>query len=196
MATSLPKAASTGTNRTSLDVESKSMLFDGLNLSQLGTAFRMDHRVLVEKLKDCPPSGTRNGFSTWQIHEAAPHLVRPIYDIEAYIKRMNHADLPKHLTKEFWAGLKSKQDYELRAGDLWPTAKVVESVGELFKLVRMSALLATDTLERQSELTDAQRQIVKNLMDSMLNDLHRAVQEKFQDVEHGTNQQHDDEETL
>ena len=196
MATSLPKAASTGTNRTSLDAESKAVLFDGLNLSQLGIAFRMDHRVLVEKLKDCPPSGNRNGFPTWTISEAAPHLVRPIYDIEAYIKRMNHADLPKHLTKEFWAGLKSKQDYELRAGDLWPTAKVVESVGELFKLVRMSALLTTDTLERQAELTDAQRQIVKNLMDSMLNDLHRAVQEKFQDVEHGTNEQHDDEETL
>jgi hypothetical protein len=169
------------------------MLFDGLNLSQLGVAFRMDHRVLVEKLKDCPSTGTRNGFPTWQIHEAAPHLVRPIYDIEAYIKRMNHADLPKHLTKEFWAGLKSKQDYELRAGDLWPTSKVVESVGELFKLVRMSALLATDTLERQVELTEPQRAIVKNLMDGMLNDLHRAVQEKFQEVEHDTHQQDDDE---
>lgn len=192
MATSLTKAASTGASRA-LDAESKTMLFDGLNLSQLGTAFRMDHRVLVEKLKDCPPTGTRNGFPTWHIHEAAPHLVRPIYDIEAYIKRMNHADLPKHLTKEFWAGLKSKQDYELRAGDLWPTAKVVESVGELFKLVRMSALLATDTLERQVELSESQRAIVKNLMDGMLNDLHRAVQEKFQEVEHDTHQQDDDE---
>jgi hypothetical protein len=179
-----------------MDPETKAMLFDGLNLSQLGVAFRMDHRVLVEKLKDCSPSGTRNGVSTWTIHEAAPHLVRPIYDVEAAIKRMNHADLPKQLTKEFWNGLKAKQDYELRAGDLWPTAKVVESVGELVKLVRMSALLTTDTLERQVELTEKQRNIVKNLMDSMLNDLYLAVQEKFKDTPDEPHTESIDDQTL
>lgn len=191
MATSLPKAPP-----RSMDAESKAMLFDGLNLSQLSVAFRMDHRVLVEKLKDCPPSGTRNKVATWTISEAAPHLVRPIYDVEAAIKRMNHADLPKQLTKEFWNGLKAKQDYELRAGDLWPTAKVVESVGELVKLVRMSALLTTDTLERQVELTEKQRTIVKNLMDSMLNDLYLAVQEKFKDTPNEPHTESIDDETL
>lgn len=183
-------------NRVSLDEASKSMLFDGLNLSQLSTAFRMDHRVLVEKLRNCPPTDTRNGVSIWHIHDAAPHLVRPTYDVEAAIKRMNHADLPKQLTKEFWNGLKAKQDYELRAGDLWPTAKVVESVGELYKLVRMSALLATDTLERQVELTEQQRTIVKNLMDSMLNDLYLAVQEKFKDTTNESHSKQLDDETL
>lgn len=196
MATKVTKAAN---GKVLLDDQSKAMLFEGLNLSELGVAFRMDHRVLVEKLHNCKPTGTRNGVSTWKINEAAPHLVKPLYDIEEYIKRMHHNDLPKHLTKEFWAGLKSKQDYELRAGDLWPTAKVIESVGELFKLVRMSTLLTVDAVERQVELTDTQRNIIKGLMDGMLNDLHRAVVEKFQDVGHHADskiEEEADDETL
>lgn len=181
------------TNARSLDQESQAAIYEGLNLSQMEKAFRMDHRNLVEKLKDCPPSGSRGGVPVWRIHEAAPHLVKPLYDVEAYIKRMNHTDLPKHLTKEFWAGLKSKQDYELRAGDLWPTSKVVESVGELMKLVRMTALLTVDTLERQVELTDKQRSIVKNLMDGMLIELHKAIQEKFADTTPDGEETEDDE---
>lgn len=163
----------------SLDEESQAMLYDGLNLSQLTTAFRMDHRVLVEKLRNVPPSGIRRGVGIYKIDEVAPHLVKPAYDIETYIKRMNHADLPKHLTKEFWAGLRSKQEYELRAGDLWPTAKVIEEVGELFKLVKMSLLLLSDAVERQTELSERQREIIKTMTDGTLEDLHREVLNKF-----------------
>lgn len=176
MATAPLKA---GNGKVMLDAESKAMLYEGLNLSELGVAFRMDHRVLTEKLQPCQPTGRRNGFPTWKINDVAPHLVRPLYDIETYIKRMNHADLPKHLTKEFWAGLKSKQDYELKAGDLWPTAKVVQEVGELLKLVKMSVLLMGDTVERSTELSEKQRGIIKSLIDGMLQELHRAVVEKF-----------------
>lgn len=167
------------TGKVQMDAEGKSMLYEGLNLSQLGIAFRMDHRVLTEKLNSLPPTGLRNGAATWRIHEAAPHLVKPLYDIESYIKRMHHNDLPKHLTKEFWAGLKSKQDYELKAGDLWPTAKVVQEVGELMKMVKMSILLMGDTVERSTELSEKQRAILKGLTDGMLKELHRAVIEKF-----------------
>lgn len=170
---------------TSLDEESQAMLYDGLNLSQLSIAFRMDHRVLVEKLHRVEPTGSRRGVATYTIDEVAPHLVKPIYDIETYIKRMNHTDLPKHLTKEFWAGLRSKQEYELKAGDLWPTARVIGEVGELFKLVKMSVLLLSDAVERQTELSDRQREIIKGLTDGMLEDLHREVLVKFkvEDVE-------------
>lgn len=165
--------------RVMLDAESKAMLYEGLNLSELGVAFRMDHRVLTEKLQPCQPSGRRNGHATWKINDVAPYLVKPLYDVEAYIKRMSHTDLPKHLTKEFWAGLKSKQDYELKAGDLWPTAKVVQEVGDLMKLVKMSVLLMSDTVERSTELSEKQRNILKSLTDGMLQELHRAVMEKF-----------------
>lgn len=163
----------------SLDNESRAMLYEGCNLSQLGTLFRMDHRVLVEKLHGVEPSGRRGNAVTYQVHEVAPYLVKPMYDIETYIKRMHHNELPKLLTKEFWAGQRSKQEYLLKEGDLWPTAKVVQEVGELFKLIKMQARLAIDGVERQTELTTRQRAIIKGIMDGMLRDLHTAVTEKF-----------------
>lgn len=164
---------------STLDAESRAMLYDGCNLSQLGVLFRMDHRVLVEKLHGVEPSGKRGSAATYRVDEVAPYLVRPMYDIETYIKRMNHNELPKLLTKEFWAGQRSKQEYLLKEGDLWPTAKVIEEVGELFKLIKMQMRLASDAVERQTELTPRQRNIIKALLDGTLRDLHTAVTEKF-----------------
>lgn len=167
--------------KDSLDDASREMIYNGCNLSELSKLFRMDHRNLVEKLHGVPPSGKRGKANTWRVHEVAPYLVRPIFDIEEYIKRMHPSELPKMLTKEFWAGQRSRQEYLLKAGDLWPTDQVVEVVGELFKLVKMSATLAADAVERQVEMTPRQRTIVINIMDGMLRDLRQAIIEKFED---------------
>lgn len=161
------------------DEESKGILYDGANLSQLGVLFRMDHRVLVEKLHGVPPDGTRNRANIWKIDTVAPYLVKPIFEIEAYIKKMNHTELPKMITKEFWAGQRSRQEYELKAGDLWPTAKVVENVGEVLKIFKMSARLFVDAVDRQSELSEKQRKIIRNLTDGMLMECHQTVVDRF-----------------
>lgn len=162
-----------------LDEESRAMIYEGLNLSELGRLFHMDHRVLVEKLHGVQPSGKRGKAETYLVHEVAPYLVKPIFDIENYIKRMNHADLPKMLTKEFWAGQRSRQEYLLKAGDLWPTSDVVKNVGELMKLVAMNVKLTSDAVERQVELTNRQREIIKGLMDALLKDLRTQVIKTF-----------------
>lgn len=163
----------------SLDDDSSAMIYEGLNLSQLGRLFHMDHRVLVEKLHGVAPCGKRGKAAIYRVDEVAPYLVRPIFDIETYVKRMNHADLPKMLTKEFWAGQRSKQEYLLKAGDLWPTSEVVKNVGELLKLIKMSVQLMSDAVERQVELSDRQRAIIKSLTDGMLSDLRQSVIEHF-----------------
>lgn len=165
--------------KDALDDESRAMIYEGLNLSELGRLFHMDHRVLVEKLHGVSPSGKRGSANTYKVHEVAPHLVKPIFDIESYIKRMNHADLPKMLTKEFWAGQRAKQEYLLKAGDLWPTEDVIKHVGELFKLVKMSVQLMSDAVERQVELTERQRAIIKAMCDGLLSDLRQAIIENF-----------------
>jgi len=161
------------------DEESRAIIYEGANMGQLGRIFRMDHRVLQEKLYNCPPTGTRNGVDIWDISVAAPHLVKPIYDIETYIKRMHHNDLPKFLTKEFWAGQRSKQEFLLKEGDLWQTSRVVKAVGTLMKMVKMSVRLMTDSVDRQSELSDVQRRLIRGLGDSMLEELYRSVVEAF-----------------
>lgn len=168
-----------GKSLASADAGTRAMLYDGANLSQLGVLFRMDHRVLVEKLHGVAPCGTRNGSNIYQVHEVAPHLVKPIYEIEAYIKKMAHTELPKMLSKEFWAGQRSRQEYLLKEGNLWPTEKVIEYVGDLMKVFKMSTRLFSDAVDRQSELTDKQRKIIKNLSDGMLIELHQTVVDKF-----------------
>lgn len=183
------KAAEAG---RSLDEESQGMIYEGLNITQLEIIMEMDKKTIREKLFKARvrPSGRRNGADIYKLTDVMPYLVKPNFDIETYIREMNHNELPKMLTKEFWAGQRSKQDYEEKAGNLWPTDKVVEAVGEFFKLVKMSANLTTDTLERQVELTPQQRIIVQNMMDGMLLELHRSIQKTFA----GDEDEHEQEE--
>lgn len=168
-----------------LDAESSVMVYQGLNLSQMTQIFECDRRDLTQKIEAAgiKPCGMSGGYAIYKLKDVMPVVVKPVYDVESYLRNMHPNELPKHLAKEFWAGQRSKQEYELKAGNLWPTEKVVSEVGELFKLVKMSALLAMDTVERQVELTEEQRSIIKRLMDGMLIDLHRTITDKFSSKE-------------
>jgi hypothetical protein len=170
---------STKRNQRSLDDTSQIALYEGLNLSQLSVAFRMDSRAITEKLHSVPCDAVRHGSKVWKISTCAPYLVKPKDDIESYLRKMNHAELPKLLSKEFWNGQRARQEYELKNGDLWPTGKVVEKVGELYKLMAMSLKLLSDTVNRQAELTDKQRKIITGITDSTQRDLQRSIKEHF-----------------
>lgn len=162
-----------------IDMASRGVLYEGANLTQLCQLFGMDFRTVTAKMHGVPPDGVRGRSSVWKISTAAPHLVKPIYDIESYMRNMSHNDLPKMLTKEFWAGQRSRQEFELKAGDSWPTADIVEKVGELMKTFKMSARLFVDAVDRQSQLTQKQRDIIKNLTDGMLEECHHQVVKNF-----------------
>lgn len=179
-----------------LDEQSAVMVYKGLTLSQLTQILEMDRRDLTKKIEAAgvKPVGMNLGAPIYKLKDVMPLVVKPVYDVETYLRQMNPQDLPKHLSKEFWAGQRSKQEFELKAGNLWPTEKVVSEVGELFKLVKMSALLTVDTVERQVELTEEQRAIIKRTMDGMLIDLHRAIVEKFSSKAPTNDQEADDEE--
>ena len=179
----------------SMDVDSRAMIYEGANLSQLGIIFQMDHRVLVQKLHGLEPAGERGGVAVYSIKDAATRLWRPTEaEIEKSLLRMNHADLPKQLTKEFWAGKRSRQAYELEAGDLWRTTEVIEKVGNLMKIVKMETQLATDAVERTTELTPRQRTIIKQLMAGMLQNMHDAIVKDF--AHDPSDAPEDDDETL
>ncbi len=175
-----------GRGSASIDEESRLMIFQGCNTTQLCTIFRTDPRTLMRKLfeNNVRPCGVRNGSDIYHIADVAPYIVKPHQGIEEAILKMSHHDLPKDLTKEFWAGQRSKQDFLEKAGRLWPTEKVVERVSELLKLVKMSTLLMNDAVERQTELTEQQRSIIKSLTRGMLEDLMKRVEEQFKPEEH------------
>lgn len=167
----------------SLDTESAAILYEGANMSQLSVLFKMDDRVLKEKMHGLQPCGKRGNAAIYDVAEVAARCGKLSEDqVDAAMKRLNHADLPKALTKEYWAGLRSKQAYMKDEGELWPTDKVVEAVGDIFKLVSMSAKLMIDTVERQVELSDRQREIVKAQADGLVRDVRQRVLEKFKEA--------------
>lgn len=164
------------------DENTEAMLFQGANITQLGKMFRMDRRDVTAKISgNVAPCGERGGYPIYYIHEVAPHIVKPVYDIETYLKRMHHNDLPKHLSKEFWAGLRSRQEYLKAEGDLWETDKVVEVFAEALKTLRMTLLLAGDTVEREMTFTHQQRDKLRLILDGALNDLAESLVTQFAD---------------
>lgn len=177
----------------SLDKESKTMIYEGCNLSQLCAIFKMDRRTVTEKIIDVAPAGQRSGYPIYLLSEVAPYLVKPAYDIEAYLRRMNHKDLPPMLSKEFWAGLKAKQDYQLKEGELWQTTDVILAATELYKTLRMSLMLITDTIERDTVLTEAQRKRMIQLIDGAMNGVADSVVNSFGAVINHETQAEDEE---
>lgn len=167
------------------DKASEDMIFQGCTQSQLVKIFKMDRRDIRAKIAEgnVSPCGVRAGYPIYAIHEVAPYLVKPLYDIETYLKRMHHNDLPKHLSKEFWAGMRAKQEYQLKEGELWPTEQVIGVMGGVFKRLRMSMLLIQDAVEREHMLTAQQRDKVSSLIDGALNDMADGLVEQFKEPE-------------
>ena len=164
------------------DSEAISAIYEGMNRSQLKEMFGLPLDKINAACAKIPPCGERHGAPIWRVRDIAPYIVKveiPDEKIAEHIRKMSASDLPMMLRSEFWKGEKIRLEVLEKAGDLWPTAKVVENVGELLKLVKMTVQLSTDAIERQVELSDRQRAILKGQMDGMLSDLRKMVIEKF-----------------
>jgi hypothetical protein len=172
-----------------IDEESRALIFQGLSLNQMALLLEMDREALRNAINrySIKPCGTRNGAHTYRVKDVVPYVVKPGYDIEEKIRTMHHSDLPKMLQKEFWAGQRSKQIYMEEAGDLWRTAKVVDAMGKVFKLVKMNLNLMTDQVDRSSQLSEAQRKIIKDLTDATLLDITKTIERDFKEPERREN---------
>jgi hypothetical protein len=154
------------------DDDTKQMILEGCSISQLARLFKMDFQKVKRKIQPCQSCGERVGSPIYSVKEAARYLIEPIWPIDEYIARMNHADLPMLLRKEFWAGMRSKQLYEIAAGDLWQTDVVIEHLSDILKTVSLSLRLASDAVDREVGLDHKQREIVIRLMDEALGNAH------------------------
>lgn len=169
------------TRTNQYDRRSKEMVFEGCTQTQLAQLFRMDRRDVSVRLinSGVRPCGDRAGYPIYAVNEVAPFLVKALHSsasIEEHLRKMNPADLPKVLSKEFWSGQRSRQEYMVREGDLWPTEKVLSVISEAFKEIRLSVLLTADAVNRQHMLTDSQRDRINAMMDGLLNDMADRLQ--------------------
>jgi hypothetical protein len=160
----------------------------GVTIGQISKLLEVTPYVINNRIDKLQPIGTRRGAPVYNLREAAALLSTPVLtgeEIEHAIMKMSPGDLPKRLHKDFWLGLRSRQQYEKEAGDLWPTAKIIENVGAVYKLVAMSVRLTGDAVERQVELTERQRAIIKDQMNGMLKNVEKLIKEKFAEPESG-----------
>lgn len=164
------------------DAVTSEMLITGqATMAQLAQLFRTDAKTLPRRLHGLIPAGQRKGASVYDISEAAGRLVKPSYSIEAFIKKMHHSELPPMLGKEFWNAQNARQKFEENAADLWRTADVVEAFAAVFSTLRMTLLLVSDSVERETSLSDRQRDIVKNQIDGAIDEMKKTITELFKD---------------
>lgn len=149
------------------------MLYEGVSIGELSEIFRYDKRKVSSLLGGLQPCGKRHGYPVYDLAEAASRLARPTDEqIIDVLQRLPVNRLPVHLQKEFWDAQRSRQAYEENAKDLWRTDQVFEALVEVFRTVKTSAVLFVDAVERETELTAKQREVIMQLVDDLLADIH------------------------
>jgi hypothetical protein len=150
-------------------------------MAQIAQLFNTDAKTLPKRMRGIVPKGTRRGYKVYDIAEAAGMIVRPGYEIEDFIRQMSPQELPPLLSKEFWNGQNARINYEKNMGHLWSTEDVVAAFGEILNIVRMTVLLVADDVEREAGLTEAQRLIIRRIMDAMISTMRANIEEKFKE---------------
>lgn len=161
------------------EVTSEILATGEATMSQLAQMFETDAKTLPKRLKSVAPRGTRRGYKTYSIREAASFLVKPGYEIEAFVRQMSPQELPPLLLKEFWNGQKARLEYESRLGNYWPTEDVIEYIGELQNTIRMTLLLVTDDVNREQSLSAGQRKVFQRITDAAIATMQKNIVEKF-----------------
>ncbi|WP_288959830.1 DUF1441 family protein [uncultured Sulfitobacter sp.] len=177
-------AAKNKGGRPRIDAESGLIVETGAaTQTQIAKMFGVDPKRMTALLRGLTEVDNRNGARVYDIAEAAQRIVKPGYVIEAYLKKMNHADLPPMLTTTFWDGQRKRQIFEENAGDLWRTADVIAAFAQALAAARMSLMLSRDTVERQTKLTEEQIDIITQIIDQTIIDLQETLVEEFANYE-------------
>lgn len=174
------------------DEETTAILYEGATVRQLALLFKMDPKVVLQKVSSLVPVGRRRGTPIYSVPEAAGRLVKPGYDIERVIMGMNHSDLPPMLQNAFWSAQKTRASYEEMIGDLWRTSKVVRLISVLFNSVRMILLLLPDTIEREAGLSREQKAVVRRVVEGALVEGRKAIIKEFESYGDGPEPSGDD----
>jgi hypothetical protein len=157
-----------------------SQLFNGCSISMLGQIFGLDNREVARRIVDLEPSGERDGHPTYALAEAARYLVDPIIDLEEYIRTLKPSDLPVPLQKAFWEGKVARIKFEESAKHLWRTDKVMDVFVGVFKRTRSTLVMFDDTIESAVGLNEAQRKLIRQMADQLLNDIRENLIDEFQ----------------
>lgn len=153
----------------------------GVTVAWLATAFEMSPEAVRSKLRHCPVKMRRQRGSSvelrYDLKEAARYLVTPAFGTADYLRATKKSELPPALQQTVWDALLKRQKWEENAGDLWRTAKVREVLRAAFQNMKFTIQLWADTVERQVELTQPQRDLIVEMADGLQAELYHHLVE-------------------
>lgn len=123
-----------------------------------------------------------NGARLYDLREVIRATSDAVLDpdvVADVIRSLKPKELPVEIQKEYWQAQIARQKFEENAADLWRTAAIVDVFAAVFKSLRQEILLFSDTIEAQTGLTSEQREVLFNLSDALLNNLHEALVRNF-----------------
>ena len=149
----------------------------GVSATWLSKVLRKDLAQVKQRLAPVTPMSGAKNQAKYDLKTAPPHVVDPVMDVAEYILNMDASKLPPKLSEAYWRGHKNRLDTLEKAKELWPTRKVVESMGEIFKIIRQQSNLWVDTLDDHKEVSEEHRELLRELVYAMNDDIFKAITE-------------------
>lgn len=176
----LPESDEEHRSRLNLKMQEVHNVASGVPITWLMEVFRMGRSQVQEALRDCPVLRTaQNGGKIYDIKTAAAYLVEPVTDLGTYLTTIDPKRLPQKFQEGYWNARIKEMKARVMAGDLWPTMKVLEVLGDTFQTIKSTVQLWADTVEEmKGEVTPEQRDALVALSDKLLDDIHRELVEK------------------
>lgn len=155
----------------------------GVTIAWLAQAFRLAPNTVRSKLATCPVKverrrGSQMKTTLYDLRTASAYLVTPVQSTADFMKAMKRGDLPPALQQTMWDALLKRQKWEENAGDLWRTSKVRETLSATFQTIKSTMQLWVETIERQTELSSAQRALIVELVDALAQDIYDKMAEE------------------
>lgn len=161
-------------------------LREGVTVSWLAGALRRDPKTVKKRLGPCRPKGKKNGSDLYDLEEAMTYLVKPRFDIKEYLRSMNPTELPPMLRKEYWDAELKRLKWQEMAGELWPTAAVLEVLAEACKRIKNQVQVWADDVERDAGLSPDQYAALQSRVDVLRTDIHKVLVEMPKDRKSGS----------
>ncbi len=148
----------------------------GVTVSWLAEVFRMDPSTVKKRLKDCPPVRSRKAGYLYDIAVASQYLVKPVFDVEAYIKGMKPSELPLHLQDQYWSALIKRQKWEEKAGNLWDTGRVIDVFSEFSIGIKSEIQMWVIGIDRKIGLDNSQKKELVDYCDRLQKNIYYKIQ--------------------
>lgn len=154
-------------------------VLNGVTATWLGQMFNMDPRTVRKKLAAVSPIGRgKGGADLWNFRIACQYLVEPKIDLNEYLQTIRPEQLPNKINRDYWDAKLKEMKFREEAGELWRTEKVLDVFAETLKHMRGCMNLWIDTVEKNATTTPEQKKVIKNLIDSLQNDIHAMLIER------------------